>query len=90
MADKLNWKGLATAFAIFLGAYYGLAAWIAMINLQLPWFSKEMFNMLVSVYPGLAPTGTGIIIGLLWGAACGGICGAIIAGLYNWASKMWK
>ncbi|MBI4441422.1 hypothetical protein HY639_04600 [Candidatus Woesearchaeota archaeon] len=90
MADKLNWKGLATAGAVFWGVYLGLAAWVAMANLQLPWFSKEMFSMLAGIYPGVTPTGAGILIGLVWGAVCGGICGGILAGLYNWSSKMWK
>jgi len=90
MADKLSWKGLATAFAIFWGVYVGLAAWVAMARINIPWFSPEMFSTLMSVYPGLAPTGAGIIIGVVWGAFCGGICGAILALLYNWGTAKWK
>ncbi len=90
MADKWNWKGLATASAIFWGIYLGTAAWFASANITTLWFSPEMFSMLMSIYPGLTPTMGGVIIGLLWGLVCGAVCGGILAGLYNWASAKWK
>ena len=90
MADKLNWKGVATAGAIMWGVYLGLAACFAMWGVTIQLFSPEMFAMLTSIYPGLAPTFAGIITGLLWGAGCGAFCGGIFAGLYNWASVKWK
>ncbi|PIN76135.1 hypothetical protein COV18_00785 [Candidatus Woesearchaeota archaeon CG10_big_fil_rev_8_21_14_0_10_37_12] len=88
--QKLSWKGLASAFAIFLGVYLAFVALFAMLNVSGLWFSPEMFGMLVSIYPGLSATGIGVLVGLIWGIVCGAICGGIFAGLYNWCSGWWN
>ena len=86
MATTLSVKGLAITGAVFWGVYLGLAALVASVNVSLPWFSPNMFGMLMDLYPGLAPSVVGVFVGLLWGALCGAVCGAILAWLYNWAS----
>ena len=90
MANKLSWKGLATAGAIFGGVYVGMAALFAALNITILWFSPQMFTLLMSLYPGLAPTLFGVVAGLVWGAVCGAFCSGILAALYNWAADKWK
>ncbi len=87
---KWNWKGLAIASAVFWGVYLGLAALFASAGARFMLFSPEMFGLLRSIYPGLAPTLSGAVIGLVYGAICGAICGGLLAGLYNWANNKWK
>ena len=85
MMNGFNVKALATATAIFVGGYTGLAALFASMNVTFFLFSPEVFNMLVSIYPGLSPTIGGVFVGVLWGAVCGAFCGGIFGWLYNWA-----
>ena len=89
MADRLNWKGLSTAFGIFSGIYLGAAALLASQGISALWFNPESFRVLAAFFPGLAPTMPGALYGLVMGAVCGAFCGGVIAGLYNWGSKKW-
>lgn len=89
MATNLSWKGLAIAGAIFWGVYVGAATLLAALNITTVWFNPQLFNLLMSIYPGLTPTMSGVLVGLLWGAVCGAICGGILAALYNWATNKW-
>ncbi len=90
MADKWNWKALAFAGAVSLGAYLFLAAVFAMSGIEFWWFNGTVWEMLTAAYPGLTATGAGAVVGLVWGAVCGGICGTVIAWLYNFGNKKLK
>ena len=88
--EKLSWKALASAFAIFGGVFLALAALFASAGIQFWWFNAEVFELLTATFAGLAASGVGAIVGLIWGTICGAICGGILAGLYNWTLGWWK
>ncbi|MFT5540143.1 MAG: hypothetical protein ACI82H_001669 [Alphaproteobacteria bacterium] len=79
----LNTRALALAFGVTWASgilVLGLAA--RLIGLGVP-----MVGLFGSVYLGFAPTFTGTAIGTLWAFVDGAIAGAIIALVYNCASK---
>lgn len=80
---KLSIKALAITGAILWGIYMFLAALLAKANIEIIWFSNKIFDLLVSIYPGLSATIGGAFIGLIWGAVCGAICGGILSWVYN-------
>lgn len=75
--------GLALALGIFWGAYLFILALLAGWGLQFMWVSKELVQILSTIYPGYAVGLTGAFVGLVEGFICGGIGGAIIAWLHN-------
>lgn len=81
--QELSVKGLALSFSLFWGAYMFLAALMAMWRVNTVWFNVELFRMLAWVYPGISATLPGAFLALIYGAACGAICGGILAWLYN-------
>jgi len=84
---NLNIKAWATTGAILWGVYLSLAALFAKLGFEALWFSREIFGLSMTIYPGLAATGLGIVIGLLWGLFCGAVCGGLFSWLHNWCSK---
>ena len=79
----LSVKGLALTGAIFLGVYLFLLALLAGWGIKFMWISKELVELLSTLYPGYVVGFTGAILGLVYGVVCGAICGGLIAWLHN-------
>jgi hypothetical protein len=56
---------------------------VILVNLVTPHYGAAWVGVLASVYPGLAPSPAGALIGLLWGFVDGVICGVLLAWIYN-------
>lgn len=82
-----NIKAWAVSGAVLMGIYLCLAALMAMGNVQFMWFSKEVFALLTTMYPGLEASLVGAFFGLIDGAICGAICAGIFAGIHNFTLK---
>lgn len=80
---QLSVKGLALAGAAFWGGYLFLLALLAGWGVRFMWVSKELVELLNTVYPGYVIGFGGAIIGLLYGIVCGTICGGLVAWLHN-------
>lgn len=79
---KLSVKGLAYASALL----WGLALFLTgVLNLIWPKYGVAMLDMMRSIYPGYAAMSgfVAVIVGTLYAAADGLICGALLAWLYN-------
>ena len=81
--QKLSVKGLALSLGILWGAYMFLAAIFAQIGLNIFWLGPEAFEILMAVYPGISATVIGSALALIYGFACGAICGGLFAWIYN-------
>ncbi len=77
--QKLN----VTALGLAMGILWGVG--VALMALSAAWwgYGTAWVELLGSVYKGVAATGTGVFMGLLWGFADGFVCGALLAWLYN-------
>ncbi|MGD8319754.1 MAG: hypothetical protein PVJ02_04855 [Gemmatimonadota bacterium] len=82
---KLSVKGLAAAAAILWG---GCILFTGIVNLVWSGYGVTFLGMVRSVYPGYAGTSGfgGVIVGTLYGAVDGAVCGALLAWLYNLVS----
>lgn len=80
---QISVKGLATAGAVFFGGYLFLLALLAGWGLRFIWVSKELVELLETIYPGYVIGVSGAILGLFYGVVCGAICGGLIAWLHN-------
>lgn len=76
-------KGLALAGAILWGVYLFLLALLASWGIKFMWISKELVELLNTVYPGYVVGLGGAIIGLLYGIVCGAVCGGLVAWFHN-------
>lgn len=76
-------RGLALAGAIFLGVYLFLLSLLAGWGVRFMWVSKELVELLNTVYPGYVVGFGGAILGLLYGLICGAVCGGLVAWLHN-------
>jgi len=76
---KLNVSAFAVAFGIWWGIGVFIMTWwlIAAGNVTVTPMMLDQF------YIGYRLTPVGSLIGLGYGLVCGGICGAILAWLYN-------
>ena len=83
----LSPKALAMSLAVLWGAYVFLLGLVltAFPNVKFFWISRELLEILATLYPGYAATVAGSFIGLFWGALCGAVGGLIIAWLHNLA-----
>lgn len=79
----LDVKGLALAAGILWGGYLFLLALLAGWGVRFMWVSKELVELLNTVYPGYVIGLGGAILGLFYGLICGAICGSLIAWLHN-------
>lgn len=78
---KLCVKSLAIACCIFSGAIVFLTG---LAHLIWPGYGTAFLELAASVYPGYEVGGFGsVIVGTLYAAVDGAICGAIFAWLYN-------
>lgn len=84
---ELNWRSLSLAVGTLKGLCLLLMGLFAASGVSFLWFSPEVFSLLKSVYPGFNGSVQGAVIGFAWGFFDGALFGAILAGLYNWASR---
>jgi hypothetical protein len=78
---KLCVKSLAIACSIFWGAIVFL---MGLAHLIWPGYGTVFLELAASVYPGYEVGGFGsVIVGTLYAAVDGAVCGAIFAWLYN-------
>lgn len=80
---NLSVKGLILAGAIIWGVYLFFVALLAGWGITFMWVSKELVELLSTVYPGYVIGFGGAIIGLLYGLICGAVCGGLVAWLHN-------
>lgn len=80
---QISVKGLAAAGAVFWGGYLFLLALLAGWGLRFMWVSKELVELLETIYPGYVIGVGGAILGLFYGLVCGAVCGGLIAWLHN-------
>jgi len=76
-------KSLALAGAVFWGVYLFFLALLAGWGVKFMWISKELVELLQTIYPGYVIGFGGATIGLLYGLVCGSVCGGLIAWLHN-------
>ncbi|UCG88108.1 MAG: hypothetical protein JSW71_06075 [Gemmatimonadota bacterium] len=78
----LNIKALAVVGAVLMGACLLL---VGIANLIFPSYGVAFLDLMASLYPGYhGPDGFGsVIVGTLYAAVDGAVCGAILAWLYN-------
>lgn len=76
-------RGLTIAGALLWGAYLFLLALLAGWGIRFMWVSKELVELLETIYPGYVIGLGGAIIGLFYGIVCGAICGCLVAWLHN-------
>lgn len=80
---RISVKGLAVAGAIFWGVYLFALAFLAGFGLRFMWVSKELVELLSTVYPGYVVGFSGAVFGLMYGLLCGAVCGGLLAWLHN-------
>lgn len=76
-------KALAITGAILWGIYLFLLALLAGWGIRFMWVSKELVELLGTIYPGYVIGFGGAILGLVYGLVCGAICGGLVAWLHN-------
>ncbi|MFH1095645.1 MAG: hypothetical protein V1728_05505 [Candidatus Micrarchaeota archaeon] len=76
---KLDEGKLAVAGAVLGAVWLGL---LGLTTMGMGW-GYGMMNMMGSIYLGYGPTLPGVLIGMLWGAIDGAICGYALAWIYN-------
>jgi hypothetical protein len=83
---KLSVKGLATAVALLTGGCFLL---VGLFELTFPGYGGAFLDLGASIYPGYhGPDGIGsVIVVTLYGLVDGAIGGAVVAWLYNWATR---
>jgi hypothetical protein len=86
---RLNPKALALTFAL-LGA--GCVLFVAVLNAIWPTYGVAFLNVTSSIYPGFQPGSVGQgVIGALYAALDGAVCGWLLAWIYNaaggWAAR---
>jgi hypothetical protein len=78
---KLDVKALAIACGLLWGGgVFVWTWWMLIFNTATPGDP----TMIGTIYLGYTVSGTGSMIGLVWGAVDGALCGALLAFLYNW------
>jgi hypothetical protein len=79
---KLSISGLAIASALLWG---GGLLFVGVLNMRVPSYGVAFLQMMSSVYPGFkaSPTIGDVIVGTLYAAVDGAICGFLFAWLYN-------
>jgi hypothetical protein len=79
---KLSISGLAIASALLWG---GGLLFVGVLNLMVPSYGVAFLQMMSSVYPGFkaSPAIGDVIVGTLYAAVDGAICGFLFAWLYN-------
>lgn len=80
---NLSVKGLILTGAIIWGVYLFFVALLAGWGITFMWVSKELVELLSTVYPGYVIGFSGAVIGLLYGLICGAVCGGLVAWLHN-------
>ncbi len=80
---QISVKGLAIAGGIFWGTYLFLLALLAGWGIKFMWVSKELVEIMSTVYPGYVVGFGGAILGLFYGIVCGAVCGGLLAWLHN-------
>lgn len=84
---KLSVKGLATAIAVLTG---GCFLFVGLFELASPGYGGAFLDLGASIYPGYhGPDGIGsVIVVTLYGLVDGAIGGAVLAWVYNWATRV--
>lgn len=79
---KLNVKAMAITFSLLWGG--GILV-VGLANLAWTGYGQAFLEMMASVYPGYHGTNSlgQVVVGTLYGLLDGGICGALLAWLYN-------
>lgn len=79
---KLSVRRMAVAASLL---WAGCALFTGALNLAWPPYGEAFLDLLRSMYPGYAATSgvVGLIVGTLYAAVDGAICGALLAGIYN-------
>ena len=83
----LNPVSLGLSFGVLLGLYVLLLGLLMQAGVQTVWVSPEIYDFIVSAYPGFEATTNGSVIGLIWGFIDGFVGGILIALLYNFFQK---
>ncbi len=85
---QLNVKALVIAGGIFWGVtLFWEILMGGILGLSILWASPEVARMIVSIYPDITFTMSGVFLALVYGFLCGALCGGIFGWLYNWALK---
>jgi hypothetical protein len=73
------------ALALTLGALWGGCVFlVALLNRIWPGYGGAFLNLVSSIYPGFHPGGIREgIVGALYAALDGAVCGALVAWIYN-------
>jgi hypothetical protein len=81
-AMKLSIKAFAWTIAVLWG---GALFVVGILNLVWPSYGGAFLGMLKSIYPGYAAMSgfAGVIVGTLYALLDGGICGCLMAWIYN-------
>lgn len=78
---KLNPKALAITLAVLWG---GCVLLVAVVNGVWPGYGGAFLNLASSIYPGFHPGGLlAGIVGTLYAALDGAVCGLLVAWIYN-------
>ena len=76
---KLNIRAFTLAFAVWWGVGLFLLTWWLILLGAAP----GTMSFLETAYPGYSMSAAGSLVGMVWAAIDGGICGAVLAWLYN-------
>ncbi len=83
---RLSPKALAITGALLWGVYGMFLTGVT--NLIFPTFGEHFLQTMSSVYPGYHATRTlgDVLVGTGYGMVDGGVCGFLLAWLYNWVA----
>lgn len=78
---RLNMKALAITLGILWG---GCVLLVGIAHQVAPQYGGAFLEIAASLYPGVSPSSWGgVVLGGVFGAVDGAMCGALIAWLYN-------
>ncbi len=83
---QLSIKAMALTASILWG---GSILFIGLMSLLSPGYANEFLKIVSSLYPGFEHSGSlgDLLVGTVFGLIDGGICGVLIAWLYNFFAK---
>ena len=78
MKEKLHVWALTLSLAVVSALWLMIVAWLGALGWGTP-----VIELMSAYYIGYAPTFIGGLVGIVWGAILGGLCGCLIAVFYN-------
>jgi uncharacterized RDD family membrane protein YckC len=81
---QLDVRALALAGAVI---WAGLVLFAGLAHLVWPAYASAFWQMVASIYPGVRTEGVGsVILATIYAIVDGGVCGSVIAWIYNAAA----